>query len=149
MERANSYLSLMPVTKAEIKSFTASLKNEILSGEVHPLGVALQLKAMEEVISTLRKDKEVQAEVMARIDGRSMEYGGATLEIRNKPTYDYTSDSEWNELEKQIVALSEKQKVRQEFLKLVKEPIVIEGTGEIINPIGVKNSESLVVTFKK
>jgi hypothetical protein len=149
MEQANSYLSLMPVTKAEIQTFTAKLKAEILSGEVHPLGVALQLKAMEDVITTLRKDKQVQAEIIARIDGNRTEYGTAVLEVRNKATYDYSSDSEWNDLEQQIIALSERQKARQEFLKLVKEPIVVEGTGEIINPIGVKNSESLVVTFKK
>lgn len=149
MAQANSYLSLMPESKLQIKSFTAKLKAEILSGEVHPLGVAVSLKAMEDVISTLRKDKQVQAEIIARIDGNRTEYGTAILEVRNKATYDYSSDSEWTMLDKQIADLSEKIKARQEFLKLVKEPIVIEGTGEIVEPLKVKHSETLYVSFKK
>jgi hypothetical protein len=66
---AISVLSQMPENKAQIDTFVKSLKAEVISGTAEPLHVAVFLKTLEEVVSTLRKDKDVQEVIKAKIEG--------------------------------------------------------------------------------
>jgi len=151
MEAASSYLALMPITKQEIKTFSEKLIAEITAGFVDPLQVAVNLKAMEEVIATVRKDKSVQAEILAVVsrNNNKVEHSGATIEMRLKSKYHYEEDTAWSEINAQITALDAKRKEREAFLKALKQEVADPLTGEIISPILVESEETLVVTFKK
>lgn len=151
MENASSYLALMPISKEEIKTFAFKIKDEILSGNIEPLKIAVQLKAMEELISTLRKDPEIKEEIISILEknNRTMDYCGAELTLRNKNTYYYLGDATCALLTKEIESLDVKLKARQDFLKLVKEPLIDENTGEVINPLPVKCETTLVVSFSQ
>jgi len=151
MEHASSYLALMPINKEQISTFADKLIAEVTSGEVDVLQVAVQFKAMEEVIATVRKDKRVQAEIIAIVERNKnkVEFAGATLEIRNRTTYHYDADGKWSEFEGRIKALRVEQKKREEFLKSLKEEVADAQTGEIFAPIKCDSEETLFVSFKK
>jgi hypothetical protein len=114
MTTAISILSQMPENKAQIDSFVATLKNEVLSGTAEPLYVAVFLKTLEDVVAKLRKDKDVQDVIKDKLlrNSGKIEYSGCTLEIRNRTTYDYSNDGNHVEITNEINRLKEEMKVR-------------------------------------
>jgi len=151
METASSYLALMPISKDQISTFADKLINEITSGSVDPLQVAVQLKAMEEVIAAVRKNKAVQAEIIDVVarNKNKLEFAGAVIEVRSKTKYCYESDAKWAEIEQSVVLLKTQQKEREAFLKVLKAEMADPETGEIITPIRTESEEILYVSFKK
>ena len=151
MEQASSYLALMPISKDQISTFADKLINEITSGSVDPLHVAVQLKAMEEVIASVRKNKAVQAETIEIVsrNKNKVEYAGAVIEVRGKTKYFYEDDQKWATIEKDIAALKSQQKEREAFLKVLKQEMADPETGEIIAPVRTESEEVLYVSFKK
>lgn len=152
--KTTSIINLMPSRREEINNFVEMAKNEILTSGDNPLMLAIQLKAMEEVIAQLRKDGKIRTMMIleaVKYGEKSFNFMGATLQIKESGVkYDYTScgDSEWERLDAEINALNDRKKSRENFLKALTCPIAIPETGEIINPPIRTATETLNVTLK-
>jgi hypothetical protein len=79
-----------------------------------------------------------------------IEVYGAIVTTRNSSEYDYCNDSTLAELEKEQERIKQKIKDRKILLEKLEEPIIVEETGEVINPAKFIGSKpSIVVTLKK
>jgi hypothetical protein len=119
-----SVINLMPSGKDQIKVFVNTLKNEILSDTKHPLPILVQLKMVEKTIAEILKDEEIDyhflREFLLYDKDEKVIVNGATLtasEVGVKYMYEDCGDPVWNDLNKQIEALTEKRKEREKFLQ--------------------------------
>ena len=129
MENAISVINSFPATRQEREIFCFKVLQEIESGYYNPLDVECQLKLIEKAIETIRKNESFKNHVAPEIDKEDKIFTrcGVTFEKSSKTTYKYDNDAEWVRLNKEL-------KERESMLKACKEPMVIEETGEIINP---------------
>jgi DNA phosphorothioation-dependent restriction protein DptG len=144
-------LKRMPATKSEIASFVASAKNEILSGYENPLILEIQLKALEEVIKNVRKDKEVKDAIVNELNKypeKSVEFMGVSFTKKSLSKWDYSEDSQWNELTAKIERLKDEMKQHEQLLQNLKEPLYNAETGEEIKPAIRRSEETYSITFK-
>ena len=148
---ALSTITVLPSTKTEQANYIAMVKESILSGEQNPLVIARQLNAFAGVLKELQADKDIRECFM----NEAQKYGyktfdlGAKFSIQNRKTYDYTSDTIWNEINASIEALKAKLKEREEFLKHLTGPMADLETGEIAYPPSFDTSEILTITLNK
>lgn len=145
------------VNKDTIKETSLALLNDIDEGHMHPLQVAAQFKFVEDVIANVKE--EVRQRVVAeqsKYGKERMTFHGATFDIKEagiKYDYSHCEDDIWNDLDKQIQALTELRKEREAFLKTLKERFtyIDESTGEIITlyPPQKKSTTTYAITWKK
>ena len=88
---ALSELKNLPFTKVEQLDFINQSIDEILSGNISPLQADLHLKAMEDVITAIRKDIRVKNVVIEEAEkyGKTFPYQGATITVSQKTTKDF------------------------------------------------------------
>lgn len=148
--KALQTISSLPTTKAEIKTFVEGAKVEILSGDVNPLDVAIQLKAMETLIKELQKDKDIKDYMLdeAYKHDKTFEFKGSKMQIKNAVRYDYSVDTTWKDLKKVEDLHASARRGRELFLKGVKEESADPTTGEVILPIPSTSSEIISITLK-
>lgn len=141
------YIDVMPSTMEQLTKFEMMFISEMENK--NPLEIAIQLKAMEELISNLRANNKVRDYIMSEIDKypeKSFKYQGATFEkAETGVKYDYSQcgDSVLNKLEEQSKKVSKELKERQKMLQIIKEPVANPETGEVINP-ALRTSNSYV-----
>lgn len=152
-----SIVALFQTTKEQRLSFASQLINSVVEGSVNPLNVHLQLKAMEDIIETIKNDVGYKNTVLecAQTNGKSFEYQNAKIDIREVGVkYDFSKcgDTIYNDLEAQQSVLKDKVKQRADFLK--KAPIegtnTVDENGEVITiyPPAKSSTTSIVVTLK-
>ena len=146
-----SVINVMPSNKAEIKTFVQDVKERILSGDENPLKIAAQLKAMEEVIDELRKDKEIRDMILnaAEKEGKTSKSFNAEFQIKETGVkYDFSvcGDPEWEDLNKEIEPIKAKIKERETFLKVVKNQFSTTD-GIVINPPVKTSTTTVTVTL--
>lgn len=149
-----SVLRLMPTTRDELDSFFKKTKNNILSGSINQVEIAVILKGMEEVVKKLRTDPEIEEYILDEVSkhGKKCNYGGAELSIKDTGVkYDYSvcNDSRWNDLIIDISNLKDKLKERENTLKSHNEEWVNPETGEEILPPIRTAKEKVIVTLSK
>lgn len=135
METALSTLRLMPFSKNQVELFSNQIKDSLTSGDVDPLELAIYFKAMEETIKQVKETMSSLALSEAQKYGKSFEFKGAKIEVKELGTsYDYSNcgDIYLNKFSEQISELTEKRKTRETIVKALKEPMtaVDEETGE-------------------
>jgi len=149
-------LTMMASTSTQIDIFSDGVIESVQGGEINPLTVLIQLKAMEK--ATERILKEIDKNIMSEAD----KYPGTTFEFMgNKITkaehgtkYDYSGcgDPVLDDLLWQAKVLNEKVKARQERLKAQTEPenILDEVSGEVylITPPIKRSKSGLNVSIK-
>lgn len=144
---ALSTISQIPILKEQRQAYCQQAINEILSGEVQPLKIDLQLKALEEIIKTIRKDKRVSDYVFEEAEkyGKSFDFEGAKITLSGKKTYDYSGcgDQVYNDLIEQQKTLDAQIKAREMMLQAGSNP----ETGEVYNPPVVKVTNVLTYRF--
>jgi len=77
-------------------------------------------------------------------------YDAEIIEKKNPDKYDYSvcSDAEWDKLNAQLTDIKAKMKVRETFLKTLKEPMATMD-GEIINPPSITyGAMNIAITLK-
>ena len=149
-------LRMFATTKTQIDVFSDQLIASVKQGEVNPLEVLIQLQAFEKV--TKRVLEEIKDELLtasAKYSETRIELYGSIIEKAELGTkYDYSvcRDTVFERLEADANIASENLKTRQEFLKTLKEPLVIvdEMTGEVtkIYPPSKKSTSGLKVTIR-
>ncbi len=98
-------LQKLPIKKENIEAYVNDAIGVIISGDVDPLSVELQLRVMEKTIAGIRKDVRVKNYVMAeaeKYNGQS--FNGCPVKITDRRTADYSDDAEHTKLKAQLKA---------------------------------------------
>ena len=135
-------INLAKITnKVQVHDFVQKTKEDILSGEENPLKIAVHLKALEEVVSILRKDKEIQEYILdeaLKENYKSFKSYGAEITVKETGVkYDYMicNDATLGDLYGQLEVLKKKIKDRENMLKTIsKDSPAVSMDGEILNP---------------
>lgn len=143
-------------TQTQIDVFSDQLIEGVKAGEIDPLELLVQLKAMEKV--TERVKKEIHENAMTAADkypGMSFEFNGNKMEkaeFGTKYNYVSTGDPIYSQRLKVFLEAEKQLKERETFLKAVKAPFSLldEGTGEvnIISPPNKTSASGLKITIK-
>lgn len=142
MEKAISYINVMPDTKAGIDLFVSKVLDEIEIREALPLLV--KLTAMGKIIDGVKsglKDQLIEEAALYSGEGTSFEVNGVRFTRTERKTYHYNHAEKWRKLNEQIKALEKLMQAGVEFA----DP----ETGEIITPATVSYTESISVTLNK
>ncbi len=146
-ENVMYYVDVMPSTIEQLKTFEAKFVQEMECE--NPLKIAVQLKAMEELVSNLRKNECVREYIMSEVDKypeKTFEANGATFEKSETGVkYDYSKcgDSVLSDLETKKKEIDKELKVRQKFLQTLDETTEVfsKETGELLSkPLRTSNT---------
>jgi len=149
-------LMLMASTSTQIDVFSDGVIESVKLGELNPLTVLIQLKAMEKaserILKEIKENLLIEAE---KYPSREFEYQGNKITKAEHGTkYDYSNCGDPVYQQREAIALEAagQLKERAEFLKAVKAPFSLldEGTGEVhlILPPTKKSVSGLNVAIK-
>ena len=150
MEKLTKILS-----KSQVVDLFVETKDSIMSGNQDPLKVAVHLKALEVLISTLRKDEQIQdytLETALNHDEKTFSIYGAEISIREMGAkYDYSicNDSLLGGLYGEMHVLKKKIKDRETMLKTISEDNpAVSMDAEILHPPLKTSKTGLAITMK-
>lgn len=134
----SSLLNLLASTSVQVDVFSDGVISSVKNGEVNPLHVLIQLKAME--LASERIKKEIRDNSLTEADkypGTDFDFlGNKIVKGDVKTEYDFTvcGDTIWEELKTQLDTAKSKVDERQAFLKALKTTIKVldEITGELV-----------------
>lgn len=110
----------MPLTKAGIKEWSEALIDSLLSGDYNPLDMEVRLKAMEELIKSIRGDSRVRSYVLDeahKYQTKTFETDHAEITVKDVPRYDYSLDKTWQDLKDEETDVVNARKARETLLK--------------------------------
>ena len=145
---------LFQTSKAEREQFVAGIVESIEEGQVSPLKIHLQIKAMEDIIEQLKSNTAYRNYLLSEAEkhGKKFEYMNAEIAIREVGTkYDYSNsaDEHLYELMEQKSALDTAIKNRQRMLKsLPIEGLADPVNGNMLYPPVKSSTTSVVVSLK-
>lgn len=150
-----SLLAIMPNTKSEINNFSDMLLTAINNGEINPLKIQVQLKAIESVIKKVNESEAYKyaiRESAEKYGAKSFEAFGAKVELAEVGTkYDFSNCNhlEYNDICEKIKALETDKKSLEMTLKTIKQPtpFVIYGEAVEVNPPTKSSTSSIKITF--
>ena len=125
-------LSSLAPTKSNVALQASKIVSLIQSGVVNPIDAAFRLTAIEKMVEQAKKDIHLDVMFEAEKWKGKAEMHGGTLNIKEAGVkYDYSSSSEWNELNEQIKKLTEQRKRIEEAMKRIPagKVLVDEETG--------------------
>jgi len=151
-------MAAFAVSKANREELAIQIVEAMDAGELNPLDIHYQVKAMEDFIKILSSNSRYKDYVLTEgmKHGKSFEFNGSKMEIKETGVkYDYSNcgDQEWSAIEVEINRRKELQKEREKFLKSVPIEgieIVSNETGEVIKvyPPSKSSPTSIAVTLK-
>lgn len=151
-------MAAFAVSKANREELAIQIVEAMDAGELNPLDIHYQVKAMEDFIKVLTGNTRYKDYVLTEgmKHGKSFEFNGSKMEIKETGVkYDYSNcgDQEWSAIEVEINVRKEKQKEREKFLKSLPIEgieIVSNETGEVIKvyPPSKSYTTSIAVTLK-
>jgi len=155
-QTAAEYLTLAPNTQTSIDVFSDGVIQSVQAGEINPLTVLIQIRAMEKAFERILK--ETKDNIMREADrypGNEFEYAGNKVtKTEHGVRYDYGScgDPIYQRLFEVAFEANGQLKERENFLRAVKVPFktVDEGTGEVatISPPTKKSTSGLNVSIR-
>jgi Skp family chaperone for outer membrane proteins len=148
-------LTLMASTSTQIDVFSDGVIQSVKEGDINPLTVLIQLKAMEK--ATERILKEIKANLLTEADkypGNDFEYlGNKITKAEHGTKYDFAKcgDPDLKVFEAEKEKADKNLKDRQDFLKSLKEPIeILRDGGEVVTltPPTKKSASGLNVSIR-
>jgi hypothetical protein len=130
-------LMLAPSTATSINVFSDGIIEAIKCGELNPLDVAIQLKAMELASDRIRKETKVELlNEVSKYPESKFTYNGNTITKAEHGTkYDFSKcgDTMLIDLEAKLAELQKEVDDRKTFLKAIKAPLEVFNsiTGEV------------------
>lgn len=150
-----SMLRLMPSRVKEVATFAKGIISSVRNGDASALEALVMMRALQllskEVIEQIEENILNEAN---RYNEKSIEMYGARLDkgdVETKYLYETAGDSQWEELDAQIKGLIERKKEREEFLRAIKDPVLIvnkEGVEEMVKPPVKRTKEGVKVYLK-
>ena len=149
-------LTLMASTSTQIDVFSDGVIQDVQAGNINPLAVLIQLRAMERASERILK--EIKDNLLREADKyptNEFEYmGNKITKAEHGTKYDYSNcgDPVYEQRLKIAKEATEQLKERENFLKAVKAPFSLldEGSGEVatITPPSKKSTSGLNVSIK-
>lgn len=149
-------LTLMASTSTQCDVFSDGVIESVQRGEINPLTVLVQLRAMKQASERILK--EIHDNIMREADkypGNEFEFSGNKITKSEHGTrYDFSNcgDPVYEQRLKIANEATEQLKERENFLKAVKAPFSLldEGTGEVaqILPPTKKSTSGLNVSIR-
>jgi len=147
METAVSTLVLLPNTSNQIETFANSLISEIVNGNISAIETDYRLKAIENVIDKVRKNKEVKEAISNECDNygkKQFNFGDATISLSSRSNYNYSKCAKWNELKGIEKDITEKRKKLETLMQSISNEIADVETGEMIQPAELLDSTKII-----
>lgn len=150
-----SMLRLMPSKTKEVATFAYGIIKAVREGNADPLEVLVMLRSLEHVSELVRE--EIEDNILKEAEKYSekvIERYGAKIEkaeLSTRYLYNTAGDAQWEELDAQINSLQERKKEREEFLRAIKDPVLIvnkEGVEEMVKPPVKRTKEGVKVYLK-
>jgi len=142
--------NLMTTNKAYRNDLAQSIVQSVKDGDTDATEVFIYAsKASEYFDAIVTNIRPIIAGKQIQKGGIKM-YDAEIIEKKNPDKYDYSvcSDAEWDKLNAQLTDIKAKMKVRETFLKTLKEPMATMD-GEIINPPGITyGAMNIAITLK-
>lgn len=155
-QTAAEYLTLAPNTQTSIDVFSDGVIQSVQAGEINPLTVLIQIRAMEKAFERILK--ETKDNIMREADkypGNEFEYAGNKVtKSEHGIRYDFSNcgDPAYERLLQEYTEATQLLKERENFLKTIKAPITIveRESGEVkeILPPTKKSSSGLNVSIR-
>ena len=142
--------NLMTSNKAFRTDLAQRVVQDVKDGIIDPLEAFIYANKGQEVFDA------IVTNIRPIIAGKQIQKGGIKMydaeiiEKKNPDKYDYSvcSDAEWDKLNAQLTDIKAKMKVRETFLKTLKEPMATMD-GEIINPPSITyGAMNIAITLK-
>lgn len=154
MESAISTLTNLPTTRTQIADYVELVKNDILSGYVKPEVAAIMLKSFEEIVKSLRADKDIKDHIQDACDlhcEKSFEYGDVKFTKTERPKYDFKvcESSRWLEASQALMKAKSDLKTVEDWLKTLKEETPDTLSGEMVQPPLVEKTSVVSIQLKK
>lgn len=154
-EKTIAILDLFATSRTGIDVASDQVIGAVKAGEVNPLKALVWCKSIEEIVERVRKEtKENQLREADKYAEKSFAFAGATLtKAEHNTRYDFTAcgDVQWERLDAEIKNLIERRKIREDFLKSLKEPMNIvseDGEAVTIHPPVKTSVSGLNVSIK-
>lgn len=149
---------ILETTKEQRTEFTYQLIERLNAGELDPLKTHLQVKALEDMLETLKANKDYKDAVLqaAVLNGKDFEYMSAKFNIREVGVkYDFSQcgSNEYNDIMVDFNDVTKRKKDMEDFLKKVPHQglDIINGvTGEVtkVYPPAKSSTTSVAVSLK-
>ena len=149
---------IFETTKEQRTEFTYQLIERLNAGELDPLKTHIQVKALEDMLETLKANKDYKDAVLqaAVLNGKDFEYMSAKFNIREVGVkYDYSKceSPQYEEIMAEYNSAAKAKKDMEEFLKKVPHSglDIINGvTGEVtrVYPPAKSSTTSVAVSLK-
>lgn len=155
-QTAAEYLTLAPNTQTSIDIFSDGVIQSVQSGEVNPLTVLIQLRAIAKASERILK--EINSNILneaGKYAENTFTYSGCELTKAEHGTkYDFSgcNDTQWLTLKAKESLLKSSISERETFLKAIKTPLetLDKLTGEVVTlyPPTKKSSSGLNVSIR-
>lgn len=143
-------------SRAAIDHSSDSILEDMREGRISAIAVRVWIKSAEEIIDRVKRESiDAQLREADKYPGKTFQAYGATITKAETGTkYDYKTcgDTVWERLDVDTKAAASKQKMREEFLKTLKEPLTVidDLTGEVVTilPPAKTSTSGLNVSIK-
>ena len=131
-----------PLKKQEQNAISEAAIEQILSGDVNPLQIEMRLRALENIIKTIRDNPQVKDAVIdeaAKYSGKTFDLFGCVVTKSQKTTKNYKTCND-----EVLATLENAVKARKAALDAGVDP----STGEMLTKPSVTFSEYITVSYK-
>ena len=131
-----------PLKKQEQNAISEAAIEQILSGDVNPLQIEMRLRALENIIKTIRDNPQVKDAVIdeaAKYSGKTFDLFGCVVTKSQKTTKNYKTCND-----EVLATLENAVKARKAALDAGVDP----STGEILTGPSLMVTEYLTVNYK-
>jgi hypothetical protein len=147
-----SMLRLMPSRVKEVATFAKGIVQSVKNGDASALETLVMLRSLQllstEVIDQIQENILNEAN---RYNEKSIEMFGARIDkgdVKTEYLYETSGDSQWEELDAEIKTLTARKKEREEFLRVIKDPVLQvnkDGAEELVKPPVKRTKEGVKV----
>lgn len=150
-----SLLAILPNTKDEIISFSQKLLTQIEDGDIDPLKVHIQLKAIETVIKNVNDNNFYKAAIRTGAEAygaKQFPAFGAKVELAEvgtKYNFENCGHTVYNDLCSKIKQLEAEKKEIETLLKAITKPtpMILEGEAVEVFPPVKTSTSSIKISF--
>ena len=146
----HNVLNMVPQNKRDITRVAAFIVSSVIAGDANPLEIDVKLRYLEELISQVRSNTKMKAEILEEAEKypeKTFQAYGVEITKTSRGSYDYKScgDSFYDGVIQELEELNGYRKEREKLLQNLKENLVVKETGEIISPPQKSSTDSIRV----
>ncbi len=148
METAISYLTVLPLSGGQQDEFARQVIETVKCGNIDPLRLDIQLKAIENTIDAIRKAPSVKEAVINEYqkylgEGKEVQLHGAKVKVSERKSYEY-NNAKLAAMEKEKEQLEARIKA---FKILLQTQDADPETGEVFEKPIIKSTQVVTIKF--